>query len=153
MTSFLRVIRDLVLLIVRIAFGVLMIANGWRRWQLQGLQSQVDFLNLFAVPHPVYVSWTVIIVELVGGIFLIVGAITPIVALLFAIEQGLTIAYLSFYHRTPTTLAGGRVVEGWEYNGALAAVALLLLVYGAGRVSVDQLFRRNKSDDDVAEDD
>lgn len=148
MASFLRVIRDLALLIVRVAFGVLMITHGWQRWQTQGVQSQIAFLNMFSVPYPTYVAWTLIILELVGGIFLIVGAITPIVGLLFVIEQGLTIAYTSFYHPGPITLTGGMVVQGYEYNGALAAVALLLLVFGAGRISVDQLFRRGKPDDD-----
>lgn len=152
MASFLRVIRDLALLIVRIAFGVLMVAHGWQRWQTQGVQSQISFLNMFSVPHANYVAWTLIILELVGGIFLIVGAITPIIGLLFVIEQGLTIAYTSFYHAGPITLDGGTVVQGYEYNGALAAVALLLLVFGAGRISVDQLFRRTKPEDESLED-
>ena len=152
MASFLRGIRDLALLIVRIAFGVLMVANGWHRWQGEGVQSQINFLHMFTVPYANYVAWTLIILELVGGIFLIVGAITPIVALLFVVEQGLTIAYTSFYHPGPITLDGGIVVQGFEYNGALAAIALLLLVFGAGRISVDQLFRRSKPEDDSLED-
>ena len=147
MSAFIRAIQDLFLLIVRVAFGALMIAHGWRRWQHLGVQSQIAYLTQFSVPYPQYAAWAAVILELVGGIFLIVGAVTPLIALLFVAEQAATIAYTNFYHRDPTTVSG-TIVQGWEYNAALGAIALMLLVFGAGRISVDQLFRRKKDDDE-----
>ncbi len=152
MAGFLRVIRDLMLLIVRIAFGVLMITHGWRRWQTQGVGSQIAYLTQFSVPYPRYAAWGAIILELVGGIFLIVGALTPLVALAFAVEQGLTIAYTNWYRHLFLVDSAGVYRGGYEFSAALGMVALLLLVFGAGRVSVDQLFRRGKNDDELPDD-
>jgi putative oxidoreductase len=60
------------------------------------------------------------------------------------VEQILIIAYTNWY-KGPDLIAGdGTYAGGYEYNVALALLALLLAVFGAGRISVDGLFRRRK---------
>ena len=146
MASFLHVLRDITLLLIRLGLGGIMLLHGWTRWQGagQGVQRQVDYLSQFSVPYPLYAAWGAIVLELVGGIFIIVGALTPLVALAFVVQQGLTIAYTNWYRGPDLLAADGAYVGGWEYNVALALLGLVLLAFGAGRISIDQLFRRKK---------
>ena len=150
MSGFLAVVRDLGLLVARLALGGILIAHGWTRWQGagQGVQRQIDYLSQFATPYPQYAAWGAIVLELVGGIFLIVGALTPLVALAVLAEQALIIAYTNWYREWNLLNPDGTFNGGYEYNVALGSLALLFLVFGAGRISIDRLFRRNKPDAD-----
>ena len=47
----------------------------------QGIQKQIDYLTQFGTPYPEVAAWGATIFELVGGLFLIVGVLTPIVGL------------------------------------------------------------------------
>ena len=152
MTALLNFVRSLGLLIARVALGGILIAHGWDRWQVRGIQSQVDYLNQFATPHPLYAAWGSIILELVGGLFLVAGALTPLVALAVLVEQILIICYTSWYRGPYLISPDNQYVGGYEYNVALAALALLFVVFGAGGASVDRLFRRGKVDNDLTDD-
>ncbi|GAA2096064.1 DoxX family protein [Microlunatus panaciterrae] len=142
MAKFLQVLRDIVLLIVRIGLGAIMVTHGWRRWQVEGMAKQIEYLQQFHTPYPEVAAWGGTLLELVGGIFLIVGALTPLVALAFLVEAILIVSYTSWYR--------GVYVDkgGYEYTIALGLLALVLMVFGAGRASIDQLFRRGKSEDE-----
>lgn len=147
MSSFLKVVRDLALLIARIALGGVMLAHGWRRWQVDGVANQIEYLQQFDTPYANWAAWGSIILELVGGLFLIVGVLTPLVALAFVVQQVLIIVWAKWF-------AGPYLTDGgWEYNLILAALGLLFLVYGAGRVSVDQLFRSGGAKDEPVDED
>jgi putative oxidoreductase len=138
----LQVLRDLALLLARVGLGAILIMHGWRRWQTQGIQQQIDYLQQFGTPYPTVAGWGSILLELGGGMFLIVGALTPLVALAIFVEQVLIICYTNWY-KAPYLLNNQEAyVGGYEYNVALGLLALLLVVFGAGRASVDRLFRR-----------
>ena len=150
MSASLRVLRDIALLIARVGLGGILILHGWIRWQGpgQGVQKQIDYLTQFGTPYPEVAAWGAILLELVGGIFLVVGALTPFVALAVLVEQILIIAYTNWYRGPDLVNSDGTYAGGYEYNLALALIALLLVVFGAGRLAVDQLFRRKKVDTD-----
>jgi|GEM_PF-834502 putative oxidoreductase len=154
MAGFLRVVRSLALLLARIGLGGVLILHGWRRWHELGMDSQIAYLRTFATPFANYAAWGGTIVELVGGIFLIVGALVPLVAAVVVAEQVLIIAYTNWYkHWNLTEVHGTQATwnGGYEYNVILGLLALLLVVYGSGAVGVDRLFRRRNKDE--AEDD
>lgn len=146
MAKTLQVLRDIALLLARFGLGGIMIAHGWRRWQQLGIDQQVAYLQNFQTPYPEVAVWGAVILELVGGIFLVVGALTPLVALAYLVEQALIISYTN-WHEGPWIADGG-----WEYNVALGLLALLFLVFGGGRVSIDRLFRRAPADEDDIDD-
>jgi len=150
MSASLRVLRDIALLIARVGLGGILILHGWIRWQGpgQGVQKQIDYLTQFGTPYPEVAAWGAILLELVGGIFLVVGALTPFVALAVLVEQILIIAYTNWYRGPDLVNSDGTYAGGYEYNLALALIALLLAVFGAGRIAVDQLFRRKNVDTD-----
>ncbi len=148
MVKFLTGLRSVALLIARVALGGILIAHGFDRWQVRKVASQIAYLNSYGVPYADYAAWGAIVLELVGGIFLVVGALVPLVALAVVAQQALIIAYIS-WRRGPWLLdASNTYVGGYEYNVALGSLALLLAVFGGGAVSVDRLFRRKKVDED-----
>jgi putative oxidoreductase len=159
MDRFLQVVRDLALLLARIGLGGILIAHGWRRWQDQGIDSQVAFLRQYATPFPQYAAWGGTLLELIGGILLIVGLLTPLVAAAVVAEQALIVAWTSWYKGLFLTKVQGATATwngGYEYNIVIGVLALLFVVFGAGRISVDRLFRRRRTagvegGDDAAE--
>src|SRR4030095_14127852 len=151
MSSFLNFLQNFGLLIARLGLGGILLLHGWMRWNA-GIQRQIDYLSQFRTPYAEVAAWGAIIFELVGGVLLIVGALTRLVGLGVLIEQILIIAYTKWYKWPPTLLnADGTYKGGYEYNVALGLLGLLLFVMGGGAVSIDRLFRRKKPADDEAD--
>ncbi len=155
MNAVLAAARSFVLLVARIGLGGILLLHGWFRWTggvgpNQGVQRQIDYLSQFAVPYPEVAAWVLIGVELVGGLFLVVGALTPLIGLLVVVEQGLLIAYTNWYKGWNLLNPDGTYNGGFEYMVALGLLGLVFLVFGGGRVSLDALFRRDKTDDTTA---
>ena len=146
MASFLSFLQSFGLLLARLGLGGILLLHGWMRWNA-GVQEQIDYLTQFRTPYAEVAAWGSIIFELVGGVLLIVGALTRLVGLGVLIEQILIIAYTNWYKGPDLFNGDGTYAGGYEYNVALALLALLLAVFGAGRISVDGLFRRSKPDD------
>jgi putative oxidoreductase len=151
MASFLRFLQSFGLLLARLGLGAILLMHGWMRWN-SGVQEQIDYLTQFRTPYAEVAAWGAIIFELVGGVLLIVGALTRFVGLGVLIEQILIIAYTNWYKWPPTLLnADGSYKGGYEYNVALGLLGLLLFVMGGGAVSIDRLFRRRKPTPDEEE--
>ncbi|SDS84677.1 DoxX family protein [Microlunatus soli] len=154
MARFLQVVRDLALLLARVGLGWVLIMHGIRRWQDQGIESQIAYLKQFATPFATYAAWGGTLLEIVGGIFLIVGALTPLVAAAIVAEQVLIVLYTSWYKTFYVNKVSGETVTwqgGYEYSVVIALLALLLVVHGSGRIGIDRLFRRRKPDEDEAD--
>lgn len=153
MAGLVKVLRNLGLLIARVGLGIILLLHGWTRWQSpeQGVQRQIDYLNQFGTPYPAVAAWGAIALELVGGVCLIIGALTPLIGLGVVLQQILTIAYTNWYRGIDLLNADGSYAGGFEYNVALGLLGLLFAVLGAGGVSMDQLLRGRKpaADDDV----
>jgi putative oxidoreductase len=148
MSTFLSVLRSLGLLIARIALGAIMIAHGWNRWAYRTVANESAYLEQFGTPYPQVVAWGAIGLELIGGLCLIVGLITPIAALAVLVEQILIICYTNWFQAKDLVSPDAAAAAGFEHNVALAALALLFVVFGGGAIAVDRLFRRKKPTED-----
>ena len=86
--------------------------HGLTRWLFtaDGVPKYVDYLGQFAVPYTIYAGWGVTILELVGGIFLILGALTRVVALLALVQQVLLISYTNYWRGPDLVDAAGAYV-------------------------------------------
>jgi putative oxidoreductase len=148
MSKFVQFLRSFSLLIARLGVGSILIMHGLTRWrgQGQGIQKQIDYLRQFGTPYPEVAGWGATIFELVGGLFLIVGALTPLVGLGLLIEQALIIAYTNWYKNWNLLNTDGSYNGGYEYNVALGLLGLLFLVMGGGAVAIDRLFRRKQTE-------
>ena len=137
MKAFIRVLKDIALMLTRIVMGVIMVTHGWHRWQNEGITAEANILEHAGIPNPGLMVWLLIGFEVIGGIFLIFGLATPVIGLgLMVLNIGiiLTLRSHTFYVHN----------SGWEYNAVMTIVGLVLMTHGAGRIGLDNLFRTPK---------
>lgn len=147
MSTLIHVLRDVALLLARVSFGALLLFRGWRRWTSEGgMQAQIDYLTQFKTPQPEVMAWGGTLLEIIGGLFLIFGLLTPLVGLAIVVQQVMVILWTRYF-RGPWLENGG-----YEYNVVQAGLALLLAAFGAGRAAIDQLFKRPRDRDDEEDD-
>ena len=137
MKTLIKVVQDIGLLVARLTLGLVLVAHGWQRFT-HGIGPTVDTLTRYGLPEPQLFAWGATVLEVLGGALLIFGLLTPIVAAFVVAEQVMVIAWLKWQNGL------WKVADGIEYPVALAALALILVVFGAGRTGVDVLFRRGK---------
>lgn len=150
MARFVSIMQSFGLLVARIVLGVILLLHGWNRWQTEGVQKQLDYLAQFNTPYPQVAVWGAIIFEMVGGVFLIVGALTPVIGLGILVQQVLTIAYTNWFQAVEVA-QGGTYNDRFEYNVALGLLGLFFLLFGGGAVAIDRLFRRQSTVEDEAD--
>lgn len=126
-------LRDLGLLLARITLGVVFIAHGWQKVHDIGAVGVAAGFRGMGVPQPGIAAPLVSWLELIGGGLLILGAFTPFVGVLLAIDM--LVAGL-LVHASHGVFADK---GGWELVGALGAAALALAAAGAGRFALDHL--------------
>jgi putative oxidoreductase len=126
--------------ILRVILGFLFAAHGWQKfneWTIAG--TQASFAKM-GVPAAEIAAPAVAVLELGGGIALILGVLTRIAALLLALDM---LGALFLVHASAGVFAA---TGGYELVLLLAAAALALALTGAGRISVDRaLFGRANS--------
>ncbi|MET3174458.1 UNVERIFIED_ORG: putative oxidoreductase [Arthrobacter sp. UYCu721] len=126
--------------VLRVILGFLFSAHGWQKfneWTIAGTQAAFAQMGVPAanVSAPLIAG-----LELAGGIALILGALTRMVAALLAVNM---IGALFLVHASAGVFADK---GGYELVLLLGAAALALALTGAGRVSVDRvLFGRKGS--------
>ena len=140
MDAFLRVVRDLALLVASIVTGVTLMAHGWRRWTITGLEEQSNILEGVGLPSAQGIVIATIAFELLGGALLIFGLATPLIGL------GIIVQNLAVILTTRSETGFYQHEGGWEYNAILASVGVLFLAFGSGRAGLDHLFLRPKDD-------
>lgn len=122
---------DLAVLVARILLGVVLIAHGWQKLFTNGLGATSAGFAKMGVPLPPVSAGYAAIVELAGGALLLIGAATTLVSLLVVLDM-LGAAVFAHLDKGVFVSAGG-----WELVAVIAAGALLLAGFGAGRYSVD----------------
>ena len=125
--------QDLGLLVTRIALGGAMIAHGIQKAFLNGFAGTQQGFAGMGAPLPGLTAVLVTLLELVGGVAVLVGLATRVVALLYA----LTMVGAAVLVHLPNGFYAAD--GGWELVGLLAVVSLALVVGGPGRLSLDGL--------------
>lgn len=131
--GFTRTLQDIGLLLVRLIVGGILIVHAYRRYEL-GPDHLIGVLSNLGVPAPTVFGWGTLGFEALGGLLLICGLATPLIGLVLVAEQVMLIVYSKWDN--------GFFIKdgGFEYNLALLALGLVLLVFGAGRTGMDNLF-------------
>jgi putative oxidoreductase len=126
--------------ILRIILGFLFAAHGWQKFnEFTIAGTQASFAKM-GVPAAEIAAPAVAVLELAGGIALVVGILTRVVAALLAVDM---LGALSLVHAPAGIFASA---GGYELVLVLAAAALAVALTGAGRISVDRaLFGRTNS--------
>ena len=127
---------DLVLALTRVVIGVVFIAHGWQKLGQNGIAATQQAFAGMGVPAPDASALVATGIELAGGVLLVAGLLTPLAAVLLALDM--LGAFLIVHLGQPVFVAD----NGWELVAALGVVSLVLAVTGPGRFSVDALTRR-----------
>lgn len=122
---------DAALLFTRVALGVILAAHGWQKFTDPGLEGASAAFGKMGVPAAEIAAPLAATTELVGGIALVLGVLTPIAAAL----NGLIMigAFVLVHAGNGLFVTGG----GYELVLAILAGLVTLAALGAGRFSVD----------------
>jgi putative oxidoreductase len=121
------------LMILRVVLGIAFAVHGWMKWQT-GIDGVAGFFGSIGVPAPELMAWVVTIVELVGGIFLIIGFLTQFVSILLLLDM---LGAILFARVSGPFIEGGGI--SWEKEAVFAAAAVCLILAGPGIWSVDDI--------------
>ena len=130
------VLGDVALLLSRIAIGFVLLAHGWQKYSDYTLDGTTAAFGDMGVPAPAAAALFATVVEIVGGIALVAGLLTPVAAALNIVNL---VGALVIVHVT-----NGVFVDDGGYELVLALIAglIVVLVLGAGRFSADELLAR-----------
>jgi putative oxidoreductase len=130
-----RAVDSGVIFLARVALAVLFLWGAAMKGL--GYAGFIGYLQARGVPFVAFAAPLVIAIELLGGIFLVVGFRIRAVGLILAIYTVATaILGHDFWNVTDAALQRDVVVHFWK-NIAIAGGFLLLTVTGAGRISID----------------
>lgn len=121
------------LLLLRVATGLVFFMHGWQKLIDQGISATQSGFDMMGAPLPDVTAVIVTFVELIGGTFLIVGALTRIVGVLLAIDMAG--AFFIVHVENGFFVSNG----GFELVLLLGLAALSLVIAGPGRYSVDAM--------------
>ncbi len=117
-------------LLGRVLLSVLFIWAGWNKAMNPG--GAITSLGSYGLPLPQVGFIVAVVVELAGGLAILVGFRTRIVAAVLALWCIAT-AFIAHYHPHDT----GQMIHFWK-NVAIAGGFLQLVAWGAGRFSADR---------------
>lgn len=122
-------------LVARVIVGVIMFAHGLQKL-IGGPANFGLALDGLGVPLPVFMAFVVVLVEVVGGLLLIIGLLSRLSALLLTID--LVVATLLVKTGVGFLSPMGSPGVGAELDLALIAGFLVVLFAGPGKLSLDQ---------------
>lgn len=127
--------RDIALLVARLLLGTIMFAHGYQKLVLDGLGRTSQGFESMSIPVAIFSAAFVTVIEVVGGVLVILGALLTLVACCYLVVM---VGAAVFVHIPHGIFVGN---GGWELVGAIAALLLALAASGSGRFGVDGLLR------------
>jgi putative oxidoreductase len=121
---------DLAGLIARFVLGLLMLTHGWPK--IKDVRKTVAFVQGTGWPGGATFAILFTLLEFFGGIALLLGLLTQIVAALFVLEMIATTIFSK--SKLKKKFSGG-----YELDLAYAGLALVVLVLGPGAWSIDAI--------------
>jgi putative oxidoreductase len=117
--------------ILRVIVGVVFFVYGTNK--LSSPDGFAGFVGSLGFPAPEFLGWFVIGLEIIGGAALVIGLLVRPIALLFLAEMTVTTLLVKL-ERGIAPVEG----SGMEIDLVLWGAALVLVILGAGRLSVDR---------------
>ena len=118
------------LLLLRVVLGITLLMHGWQKVSEWGLSGTAESFEGMGIPAPAASAVFAAVVELAGGVALILGVLTHVAGILLALDM---IGALALVHASEGFFAAD---GGFEYVLLLAAASLALALTGPGRFAV-----------------
>ena len=133
---------DIALVIARVIFAVVMFAHGYQKVFVDGLGRTTEGFERMAIPLAIVSASFVAVMEVVGALLVLCGALTTAVCALYLVEF---IGAIVFVHgQNGLFIKAG----GAEYVLVICAFALVLAATGPGRYSIDRRLRLRQAQRD-----
>lgn len=126
-------VREWGLLVARVVLGVVLVAHGWQKFTEWGIAGTTASFQEMGVPAPPVSALVASIVELGGGVLLILGLFTTVAGVLVALNM---LGAVLFVHAPHGVFVAG---NGWELVAVIGVASLVFALVGAGRISLDAL--------------
>lgn len=126
---------DLAALSLRAALGIMFLAHGFTKLFVFTPAGTAAYFE--SLGFPAFMGYLTILFEIGGGLFLLLGILTQLVAILTVIQM-IVITYIHSANGWSFSNTGG----GWEYPAFMALTALALVFLGNGRFSILKLIKR-----------
>jgi putative oxidoreductase len=130
--------RDIALLVARVLLGVVMFAHGYQKMVINGIGRTTDGFESLSIPLAIVSASFVTVVEFAGSALLVLGALTPLVAVCNLVIMAGAVVFV--HAKNGIFVADG----GWELVGVIGAGFVLLAAVGPGRFSVDHVLTRKQ---------
>jgi putative oxidoreductase len=136
-------------LILRVTLGVVMFPHGAQKllgwFGGYGFSGTMDmFTNKMGIPAAL--AFLVIMTEFFGSLGLILGFLTRVAAFGVFCIMVVAIAMVHWPNGFFMNWSGKQAGEGFEYHLLAIGIALVLMIYGAGKGSIDQGVARGMKD-------
>lgn len=142
--------RQIAPLFLRLAAGAGFVGHGWAKLS-KGPEHFGALLQQLHVPFPQLMAWISALTELLGGLTLLAGllvslTVVPLICTMLVAMFTIHIHYGFSAVKTIGLTAKGPVFgpPGYEINLIYIAALLALLLFGAGRYSLDSFLAKRK---------
>jgi putative oxidoreductase len=124
-------LQPLALLVMRLVVGAVMVGHGYHK-VFGGLHQHAQFISSLGLPAgAAYLSS---LTEFFGGLMILAGLFTRLVAFAICIDLGVAIWKVHWHH--------GLMGEGgFEFPLAVATIAFALIFFGGGPIALDHILR------------
>lgn len=133
---------DLAPLILRVVVGITFVVHGYPKLfgeSMGGPKGVAGFFGQLGIPFPLFFAYVVGVTEFFGGISLILGFLTRIIALLLAMIMVVAISKVKFKTGFISKPLEGGMVGGYELDLVILGAALSLVFLGGGSLSLDSI--------------
>ena len=135
-------------LLARLTLGVVMFPHGAQKvlgwFGGYGFHGTMGFFT--GTMHiPAFFAFLAIMTEFLGSIALILGVLSRIAALAVGVEMVVAIAMVHHVNGWFMNWSGTQKGEGYEYHLLTIGLALIVLIYGAGKASIDRALSARES--------
>jgi putative oxidoreductase len=120
--------------------GAFVYAGVPKLFSVAGRHSFVTMMRAIGAPFPDAVGWLVGVLEFGGGVLLLLGAFTRLVAAVLALEVAINVIIARRRGGFPQPEPGQQPLPGYGLSALFGAGLALLTLLGAGLCSIDRLF-------------
>ena len=124
--------------ILRVMVGIVFLAHGGQKVFVYGFSGVQGAFGQMGIPMPTVMGPFVALLELIGGLLLVVGVGTRWVSILFAIEMAVAVLKVHLSH-------GFFLPGGFEYALMMFAASCAVALEGPGAAALGRTLSKKKA--------